>query len=50
MITVFRPQGECFKAFVTRSSVEIAAWNYMRDRIGCAYYITSKPYKPWVGC
>ena len=32
MITVFRAQGECFKAFVTRSSLEIAAWNYMLDR------------------
>ena len=42
MITVFRPQGECFKAFVTRSSLEIAAWNYTRDRIRCAYYNSSK--------
>ena len=24
MITVFRPQRECFKAFVTRSSLEVA--------------------------
>ena len=32
MITVFRPQRERFKAFVTRSSLEIAAWNYMLDR------------------
>ena len=42
MITVFRPQGECFKAFVTRSSLEIAAWNYTRDRIRCAYCNSSK--------
>ena len=42
MITVFRPQRECFEAFATRSSLEIAAWKYMRDRIRCAYYITSK--------
>ena len=32
MITVFRPQRERFKAFVTRSSLEIAAWNYVLDR------------------
>ena len=47
MITVFRPQRERFKAFVTRSSLEIAAWKlYARQNeahaVHCACYITSK--------
>ena len=47
MITVFRPQRERFKAFVTRSSLEIACVKlYARQNeahpVHCAYYITSK--------
>lgn len=46
MITVFRPQRECFKAFVKRSSLEIACVElYARQNeahpVRCAYY-TSK--------
>ena len=47
IITVFRPQRERFKAFVTRSSLEIACVElYVRQNeahsVHCAYYITSK--------
>ena len=61
MITVFRPQRERFKAFVTRSSLEIACVElYARQNeahpVRCAYYIINQvpgahaAYKPWAGC
>ena len=51
MITVFRPQRERFKAFVTRSSLEIACVKlYARQNeahpVHCAYYITFKRLSP----